>query len=150
MFELRRADVITILVDGRRLASPSDRADVLGTIPLIVQGMAENGSFLRKPNLAIVLTKDDAVQASPRRERVEQDFRAIVENVRDAFADHFGEFGSFVTCASPADTNVVRGAGLKEMLDFWMRPHERQKAIQIRYQNGRVFDGLTIEETDVG
>jgi hypothetical protein len=63
MFELRRADVITILVDGRRLASPSDRADVMGTIPFIVRGMAENGAFVRKPNLAIVLTKDDAVQA---------------------------------------------------------------------------------------
>lgn len=150
MFELRRADVITILVDGRRLASPSDRADAMGAIPLILQGMTENGAFLRKPNLAIVLTKDDAVQSSPRKERVEQDFRAIADGVRYEFAEHFGDFGSFVTCASPADTNLVRGAGLKEMLDFWMRPNTPPKAIRIRHRNGRVFDGLAIEETDVG
>jgi hypothetical protein len=150
MFELRRADVITILVDGRRLASPSDRADVIGAIPLIVRGMAENGAFLRKPNLAIVLTKNDAVQASPRKERVEQDFRDIADGLRDAFADHFGGVGSFVTCASPADTNVARGAGLDEMLGFWMKPSAQPKAVRIRHRNGRVFDGLAIEEKDIG
>ncbi|MBW4976456.1 hypothetical protein KZZ08_22865 [Roseovarius mucosus] len=150
MFELRRADVITILVDGRRLASPSDRADVMGSIPLIIMGMVENGAFLRKPNLAIVLTKDDAVQASPRKDRVEQDFRAITDGVRDKFADYFGEFGSFVTCASPAETNVVRGKGLDELLGFWMKPTAQPKAIRIRHRNGRVFDGLAIKETNVG
>lgn len=150
MFELRRADVITILVDGRRLATSSDRADVMGAIPLIIRGMVENGAFLRKPNLAIVLTKDDAVQASSRKERVEQDFRSIVEGVQDEFADHFGELGSFVTAASPADTNVVRGAGLGEMLGFWMKPSAQPKAIRMRHRNGRVFDGLAIEEADVG
>lgn len=150
MFELRRADVVTILVDGRRLASPNDRADVMGSIPLIIRGMVENGAFLRKPNLAIVLTKNDAVQASPRKERVEQDFRAITEGVQDAFADQFGEFGSFVTCASPADTSIVRGAGLDELLGFWMKPTAQPKAIRIRHRNGRVFDGLAIKETDVG
>lgn len=150
MFELRRADVITVLVDGRRLASPSDRADVMGAIPLIIQGMIENGAFVRKPNLAIVLTKDDAVQASPRKDRVEQDFRAIVDGVRDVFADHFGEFGSFVTSASPKDTNVVRGAGLGEMLEFWTKPGSEPKGVRVRYNSGRVFDSLAIEETDVG
>ena len=150
MFELRRADVITVLVDGRRLASPSDRADVMGAIPLIIQGMVENGAFVRKPNLAIVLTKDDAVQASPRKDRVEQDFRAISEAVRNAFADHFGEFGSFVTSASPKDTNVVRGAGLNEVLDFWMKPNAEPKGVLLRYRSGRVFDGLAVEETNVG
>ncbi|MDQ0396402.1 TRAFAC clade GTPase domain-containing protein [Labrys monachus] len=150
MFELRRADVITVLVDGRRLALPSDRADVMGAIPLIIQGMIENGAFLRKPNLAIVLTKNDAVQISPRKDRVEQDFRALADSVRDAFADHFGEFGSFVTSASPKDTIVVRGAGLGEMLDFWMKPSAEPKGARVHYRSGRVFDGLAIEETDFG
>ena len=150
MFELRRADVITVLVDGRRLASPSDRAEVMGAIPLIIQGMVENGAFIRKPNLAIVLTKFDAVQASRRQDRVEQDFRGIIDVVRDAFADHFGEFGSFITSASPKDTNVVRGAGLGEMLNFWMRPGAEPRGVPLRYSSGRVFDRLKVEETDIG
>lgn len=149
MFELRRADVITILVDGKRLTSPTDRADVIGAIPLIVQGMVENDAFQRKPNLAIVLTKNDAVQASPRRERVEQDFKAIADGLRDAFTDHFGEFASFVTCASPEDTKVPRGAGLGDLLDFWMKPSAQPKAVRTRYRNGRVFDGLGIEEKNI-
>ncbi len=142
MFELRRADVITVLVDGRRLTLSTERADVMGAIPLIIQGMVENGAFARKPNLAIVLTKDDSVQASPRKDRVEQDFRAIVDGARDAFADHFGEIGSFVTSASPKNTNVVRGAGLGAMLDFWMKPGVEPKGVRLAYRSGRVFDGL--------
>lgn len=150
MFELRRADVITILVDGRRLASPIDRADVMGSIPLIIRGMVENGAFLRKPSLAVALTKDDAVQSSTRKERVEQDFRVIADGLRDAFADHFSEIGAFVTCASPADTNVPRGTGLAELLGFWMKPTTQPKETRKRHRNGRVFDSLAIMETDVG
>lgn len=150
MFELRRADVITVLVDGRRLASLSDRADVMGAIPLIIQGMVENGAFLRKPNLAIVLTKDDVVQASPRKDRVEQDFRTIADGLRGAFADHFGEFGSFVTSASPKDMNVVRGAGLDEVLEFWIKPSAASRGVRSHHRSGRVFDNLAIEEIDFG
>jgi hypothetical protein len=150
MFELRRADVITMLVDGRRLSSPSDRADVMGAIPLIIQGMVENGAFARKPNLAIVLTKDDAVQASPRKDRVEQDFRTIVDGIKDTFVGHFGDFSSFVTSASPKDTNVVRGSGLAEMLDFWLSPSAEPKGLRLQYSSGRVFDTLTSGEADLG
>lgn len=150
MFELRRADVITVLVDGRRLASLSDRADVMGAIPLIIQGMVENGAFLRKPNLAIVLTKDDVVQATSCKDRVEHDFHAIVDDLRSTFADHFGEFDFFVTAASPKDTNVVRGVGLDKVLDFWMKPNVESKIVRIHHRNGRVFNDLVIEETDLG
>ena len=150
MSELRRADVVTVLVDGRRLSSPSERADVMGAIPLIIQGMVENGAFARKPNLAIVLTKNDAVLASTRRDRVEKDFRAIVGGIQDLFADHFGELSAFVTSASPKDTNVVRGAGLAEMLDFWTKPSIEPRGVRRRYRSGRIFDGLVVEETDLG
>ena len=150
MFELRRADAITVLVDGRRLASLSDRADVMGAIPLVIQGMVENGAFVRKPKLAIVLTKNDAVQASPRKGRVEQDFCSILEGLREAFAAHFGEIGSFVTSASPKEANVVRGAGLGELLEFWIKPCAEPRGIRVRYSSGRVFDDLVIGEKDVG
>lgn len=150
MFELRRADVITVLVDGRRLASSHDRADVMGAIPLIIQGMAENGAFSRKPNLAIVLTKNDVVQVSPRKDQVQRDFLAIIDNIRDAFASHFGEIGTFVTSASPKDTNVERGAGLADMLEFWMRPNAKTPGIRQHYRSGRVFDGLMIEGAERG
>lgn len=150
MFELRRADVITVLVDGRRLESLNDRADVMGTLPLIVQGMVENGAFLRKPNLAIVLTKNDVVQASPSRDRVEHDFYAMVDDLRSAFADYFGEFRSFITSASPKDTNVARGAGLDEVLDFWMKPNVESKIVPLCHPSGRLFSDLVIEETDRG
>lgn len=150
MFELRRADVITVLVDGRRLASPADRANVMGAIPLIIQGMVENGAFERMPNLAVVLTKNDDVVASPRRERVEQDFQSIVEGIRETFANDFGEFSSFITSASPKDVNVERGDGLAAVLDFWLKPAPEPRGFRLRYRSGRVFDRLTAQDSENG
>jgi hypothetical protein len=149
MFELRRADVITVLVDGRRLSLPAERADAIGAIPLIIQGMIENEAFARRPNLAIVLTKDDAVQASARKDRVQQDFEAVVERIRTDFADNFGELRPFVTSASPKDTNVARGAGLTELLEFWLKPNAAPQGTRLEYSSGRVIDRLVIRESDV-
>lgn len=150
MFELRRADVITVLVDGRRLVSPVDRADTMGAIPLILQGMAENGAFARRPNLAIVLTKDDVIQASARKDRVMQDFHAIVDAIKNSFDSSFGEMASFVTCASPKDAAAERGRGLSALLAFWMKPNAEPQGIRLHFGSGRVFDGLTVEGADFG
>lgn len=150
MFELRRADVITILVDGCRLCSPEHRADAIGAIPLIVRGMVENGAFARRPDLAIVLTKDDDVQASPKKDRAMEDFKAIAAGIRDNFGSHFRELRTFVTCASPKDPNAERGAGLADLLDFWSAPTAPAIGEIRGYSSGRMFDRLKVEEPGVG
>jgi hypothetical protein len=150
MFELRRADVITILVDGRRLSSSIDRADTIGAIPMIIQGMIENGAFDRKPNVAIVLTKNDVVVAAKKPDRVMQDFEAIVSAIRSRFEASFGELRSFVTCASPKDAKVERGLGLAELLQFWLVPRAPVRVERERHWSGRVFDSLEVEEGDIG
>ena len=149
MFELRRADVITVLVDGRRLSLPAEGADAIGAIPLIIQGMVENEAFARRPNLAIVLTKNDWVQASPRKDRVQQDFEAVVQRIRTEFADRFGEMKPFVTSASPKDMNVARGAGLAELLEFWLKPNAAPKGDRVEFSSRRVIDRFVIRETDI-
>ena len=148
MFELRRADVITILVDGRRLASLVERADTMGAIPLILQGMMENGAFARRPNIAIVLTKDDVVQESVRKDRVMQDFQAIIDGVKNSFGSSLGEIESFVTCASPKNAAAERGRGLAALLAFWMKPNAEPQGIRLQFSSGRVFDRLAVEGTD--
>lgn len=150
MFELRRADVVTILVDGRRLASPVERADTMGAIPLILQGMVENGAFARKPNIAVVLTKDDIVQASDRKERIMRDFHAIVDGIKNGFGSSFGEIELFVTCASPKDVAAERGRGLADLLAFWMKPNAAPQGVRQRFSTGRVFDRLAVKEADIG
>lgn len=150
MFELRRADVITILVDGCRLCSPEHRADEIGAMPLIIRGMVENGAFARRPDLAIVLTKDDEVQASSKKDRVMEDFEAIAAGIRDNFGSHFRELRTFVTCASPKDPKTERGAGLAALLNFWSQPTAPAFEQIMGYQSGRMFDRLTAEEPEVG
>lgn len=150
MFELRRADVVTILVDGRRLSSPAERADAMGAIPMIVQGMVENGAFTRRPNVAVVLTKDDMVAASDKPDRVRRDFDAIVGRLQARFSAYVGELQPFVTCASPKDPKAVRGLGLPELLQFWTEPPAPASAAVRRNRSGRVFDTLEAGKGDLG
>lgn len=150
MFELRRADVITVLVDGVRLANPAERADAMGAIPLIIQGMVENGAFARMPSLAVVLTKDDAVQSSPHKDRVERDFKAIIERLELLYSDYFAEIQGFRTSASPKDAAIPRGMGLADLIKFWLSPRLEAATSIIRHTSGRIFDQLTAQEADVG
>ncbi len=150
MFELRRANVVTILVDGRRLSSPAERADALGAIPMIVQGMVENGAFTQRPNLAVVLTKGDIVAASPKADRARRDFDGIVSRLKARFSAHIGELESFVTCASPKDAKAVRGLGLPELLQFWTKAPVPASAAIRRSCSGRVFDMLEASGGDLG
>ena len=150
MFELRRADVVTILIDGRKLCSPADRADTIAATPLIIQGMVESGAFERRPIVAIVLTKKDVLAASQKPERAMRDFEGIVEAIRRRFAGHFDILRSFVTCASPKHPKGIRGEGLDDLLTFWLAPSDPPCPAARRHRSGRAFDELKIEEPGRG
>jgi len=124
--EVDRADTITILVDGERLLDSAARHDVRSDIELIVQALVEAEVVLHKPKVALVLTKFDAVQESPHVERAERDFANLLKSLRSIFANNFACIESFKVAASPKFTNVNRGYGVSELLNFWLASSEHQ------------------------
>ena len=122
----------------------------MGAIPMIVQGMVENGAFARRPNVAVVLTKNDIVAASGKPDRVRRDLDAIVDRLNARFSAYVGELQQFVTCASPKDPKAARGLGLPELLKFWTKPLAPASASVRRSRSGRVFDTLEAGEGDFG
>jgi hypothetical protein len=120
-FELRRADVVTLLVNGEHLASSENRHEAKATTPQIVDALVEARSFRKGCRVAIVLTKHDAVLASPHEERVQRDFDEIVDSIIATHGVHLGEIDRFVVAASPKNaTKVKRGDGVDRLLHFWL------------------------------
>jgi hypothetical protein len=121
-FEIRRADCVTLLVNGAQLADSGMRHEVRALAPQMVDALVEARAIRAGCRLAIVLTKKDAVVASLHAERVQQDFDKLVKSISASHAEYLGEVKSFVIAASPKDCErVVRGEGLGDLLLFWLR-----------------------------
>ncbi|MFN3249389.1 TRAFAC clade GTPase domain-containing protein [Roseibium album] len=121
-FELRRADVVTLLVNGEHLTLSEHRHEVKAITPQIVDALVEAGSFRRGCRLAAVLTKQDSVLASPRADRVQREFDSIVNAIVERHGSHFSNIERFLIAASPKDsTKVKRGEGVDQLLQFWLR-----------------------------
>lgn len=120
-FELRRADVVALLVNGEHLASSENRHETKAATPQIVDALVESRSFREGCRLAIVLTKQDSVLASPHAERVQREFHAMVDGLAAVHGAYLGNIDRFVVAASPKDpSKVKRGDGVDRLLKFWL------------------------------
>lgn len=122
-FELKRADVVTILVNGEHLADSKLRHEVKASTPQLVDALVEAGSISARQRVALVLTKKDAVAASAHAERVVSDFDAMVAAVVRRHGNLVTGVASFVVAASPRIANAVnRGEGVSDLVAYWMQP----------------------------
>jgi hypothetical protein len=121
-FELRRADVLTVLVNGDYLASSAQRHETRAITPQLVDALLEAGVVRSGCRLAIVLTKQDVVLASPHAARVQADFDELVDSIVADHATHFREIERFVVAASPRNAaHVGKGQGVGRLVHFWLR-----------------------------
>lgn len=122
-FELRRADVVTLLVNGEQLADQQLRHETRASTPQIIDALFEAGSIGARQRLAVVLTKKDAVTASAHADRVNSDFEEIVGGIKHLHGHRVADVAQFVVAASPRiDSGVKRGEGVDALLEYWMRP----------------------------
>jgi len=118
--EIRRADSLTLLVDGERLLDTGARHNLRHEITMILQALIDGGGVKTGQPLALVLTKIDAVQVSPESERAEADFRDLRMNLERLFGAVFPRIESFRVAASPKTNAVARGTGVPDLLTFWL------------------------------
>jgi hypothetical protein len=117
--EIRRADTITFLVDGRHLTDPVLRNTVGPDMLAITQALIDGGAIEGRPRVALVLTKFDDIARSADRDRSSRDFEKIAGKFRTLHADVFGEIRSFEVAACPSDTSLPLGHGVADLLAYW-------------------------------
>lgn len=119
--ELRRADVITALVNGELLLDLKARHNVRQGIVMILQGLLNGAILSAHQRLAVVLTKLDTIRGAPAmdRERAERDFAGLVKQIETIFGSGVRDIHSFSIAASPATTVLPHGFGVPKLLQFW-------------------------------
>ncbi|MDY1032143.1 TRAFAC clade GTPase domain-containing protein [Stenotrophomonas sp. CFBP8980] len=148
LFELRRADTLTMLVNGEHLVSSAYRHETKAITSQIVGALVEAGAVRRGCRLAVVLTKQDVVLNSPNAGRVGADFGEVVDGIVEDHGAYFGEIERFVIAASPRNiADVQRGHGMDKLLHFWLCAGlSPLPATQVRNSSTRLMDLLEIEE----
>lgn len=148
-FEIRRADCITLLVNGAQLAEPKQRHEVKAIAHQIVDALVEARAIRKGCRLAIVLTKRDSVVVSGDPTRVLKDFENLVASIRDDHATYLGGVDSFAVAASPRDcTQIVRGDGVADLLSYWLRPNK--PIVEMANGPHPVFERMIDRLTDTG
>ncbi|WP_232834308.1 TRAFAC clade GTPase domain-containing protein [Rhodoferax ferrireducens] len=144
--ELRRCDTLTVLADGFKLLDDSERHQVASDVRLTLRAFEESGQTRTWQQLAIVLTKIDAVRKDKDNgERAIRDFNRIVEDVREEFARHFMDIRPFQVAASPKDGSAERGEGMADLLAYWMNEPGRYRHSQVSHSpqpSARAFGRL--------
>ena len=135
--EVRRADSLTVLVDGRRLLDSGARHNLRSKTAMMLQAFVDGGAVQVDRRLALVLTKTDLVQESPHQTRAERDFVSLAENIQRNFSGVFADIQLFKIAASPKTTTVQRGTGVPELLTFWLEP---QRPVDMPLPTRPVFD----------
>lgn len=148
-FEIRRADCITLLVNGSQLADPGQRHEVRAATPQIVDALVEARAIRAGCRLAIVLTKKDSVVASLYADRVQNDFDGLVKSITESHAAYLGEVKSFTVAASPKDCDqVARGEGVGDLVLFWL--HASPPAVALSNDARPSFERMIDLLTDKG
>lgn len=119
--ELPRADVLTMLVDGKRLLDVGRRHNVRSEIRQTIQAFIEAGAVRPSQRLAIVLTKVDMIRKSAEAgARALTDFEGLVASLRTAYGSKFAAIEPFIIAAQPKSDGAKRGDGLDGLLAYWM------------------------------
>lgn len=132
-FELRRADCVTLLINGEQLADGERRHEVKAATPQIVDALVEAKAIREGCRLAVVLTKKDSVLKSPHADRIKGELEALVGQILELHGEYLGEIRSFAVAASPKDSQEVkRGEGIGELLLFWLEDSPAPSLLPIK------------------
>lgn len=133
--ELRRADVLTMLVDGQRLLDPGQRHNLRSEVRQTLQAFAEAGVLKPTQRLALVLTKLDLIREAPDGgKRTFHGFDTLVAGVRTDYGQHVGEVEPFQVAAQPTTGGAKRGENLDRLLAYWTADPLRFQSAPIAFE----------------
>lgn len=143
--EVQRADTINVLVDGERLIDNMARHNLKNDIAMMLHALKDREGIKSKPQLAIVLTKFDAVKQSAYQSRALSDFDKIGEDLTVRLKAYVSSIKVFKVAASPKAGDLPRGEGVSTLLKYWMSS-EIQKPNMVfgETPRERYFDRLIV------
>lgn len=125
---LQAADVLAVLIDGKRLSEPREHHSVLQDARMLLRAVMQARSGANPPAIEFIVTKWDVLVASGRSESdvKEEVTNTIGRNIISA--DDPAEV--YLTAARPGGRDVPWAYGCAPLLSAWLRPRDRHESDQ--------------------
>lgn len=120
LIELSQCSVLTLLIDGAGLCSPTRRHAVISEARQFLSSIFERGALSRDAHLLIVLSKIDLVEASGEADALRSAFDAFFEEAYAAYQSRVAGMQAMKVAASPAGPGTPRGFGVNALLRIWL------------------------------
>ncbi len=122
LLEVARANIVAVLLDGRRLADPELRGNALHAVRSLLRALLDGGALGPVSLVEVVLTKRDLVDASPD----VRDLRSQVTDFCDRLKRDFGKRVSELNYREIAARDPVGAteSGIDALLDTWLSARE--------------------------
>lgn len=141
--ELSVARVLTVLVDGARLARPEELHEALGATRRMVRAMVDSEVLRGSQHLQIVQTKHDEVQRSGRSASVTSQLDELVQRLKSDFGSSFATVNLFAIAARDPSGDFVPAYGCNDLLIAWCDASEPPvRAVEQNMAPATQFDRL--------
>jgi GTP-binding protein EngB required for normal cell division len=117
--ELSIARVVTVLVDGARLARQEELHEVLGATRRMVRALVDSEVLNSSQHLQIVLTKQDEVERTGRSASVKSQLEELVQRFKTDFGTSLATIDFFAVAARDPSGVLVPAYGCDDLLTAW-------------------------------
>ena len=120
IIELSQCSVLTVLIDGEALCTPTRRHSVLSEARQFLSSLFGRGTLPREAQVVLVLSKVDEVEASDDPGAVRLSFETFVAETREAYSARVAQLHTVEIAASPKNAGTPRGHGVETLLRIWL------------------------------
>ena len=125
MPELSRSDCMSLLVDGKELATPDRRQLQIARVRQLWMSLLQTGVVRERLAVQIVLTKLDILQGSSEKDAGLTAFSELVEEIRARGSSKMLDLTVHQIASRPAPGGTLKfGTGLESLLRTWMPVRE--------------------------
>lgn len=119
--ELKRANIINILVDGDRLCNPTKRAGVISQCAQTVQALVLSEAMECCDHINLVLTKLDLVDNHANSKKVHEDFDSLPDIIAVQCSNRNPPIYTHKVAACPHNETHPKGQGVEKLLLRWLK-----------------------------
>jgi hypothetical protein len=124
LVELGKSDRLVLLVDGARVAEPSERAGALQAVRQTLRALLQEGVAGADTIVQVVTSKLDVIHNSPKRAAIEDRLTEFRAQMTEAFASALAGLSFWDTAARAPEGSHEPAFGVGSLLDDWTRPSD--------------------------
>jgi len=154
LVELPYADYLVLLLDGARVANPTNRAGAMFAVRQTLQMLTDHSSIGRNDTVQIVLSKIDLVNAASDEAHAKQQIAEFMERIRRDFVNKFAALEYFEIAARALEGDYAPAFGVDSLFESWFRGPKTRFVISAHpLKISAEFDNLqqrTLPTSEVG